>query len=83
MKFPHCFTYSTSLYKSTTDTWLKGRTGMLPWHAIPFLKGLGMLNTNPCQNGGLAIGKRTLNLVIHWLRRSPIGRVNGRTLVRY
>ena len=33
--------------------------------------------------GGHAIGKRTLNLIIHWLRRSPIGMVNGRTLVRY
>ena len=33
--------------------------------------------------GGHAIGKRTLNLIIQWLRRSPIGRVNGRTLVRY
>ena len=33
--------------------------------------------------GGHAIGKRTLNLIIHWLRRSPIGIVNGRTLVRY
>ena len=33
--------------------------------------------------GGHAIGKRTLNLIIQWLRRSPIGTVNGRTLVRY
>ena len=33
--------------------------------------------------GGHAIGKRTLNLIIQWLRRSPIGKVNGRTLVRY
>ena len=40
-----------SLSKSTNDTWLKGRTGMLPWHAIPFLKGLGMPNANPCENG--------------------------------
>ena len=28
---------------------LKGKVSMLPWHAIPFLKGLGMLNANPCQ----------------------------------
>ena len=40
-----------SLYKATNDSGLKGRTGMLPWHAIPFLKGLGMLTPNPCQNG--------------------------------
>ena len=40
-----------SLYKSTNHTWLKGRTGMLTWHAIPFLKGLGMLTPNPCENG--------------------------------
>ena len=33
--------------------------------------------------GGHAIGKRTLNLIIQWLWRSPIGKVNGRTLVRY
>ena len=33
--------------------------------------------------GGYAIGKRTLNLIIQWLRRSPIGTVIGRTLVRY
>ena len=24
---------------------------MLPWHAIPFLKGLGMLTPNPWENG--------------------------------
>ena len=30
-----------------------------------------------------AIGKKTLILIIQWLRRSPIGRINGRTLVRY
>ena len=30
---------------------LKGCVCMLPWHAIPFLKGLGILNTNPCENG--------------------------------
>ena len=45
------FIFKESLYKSTNHTWLKGRTGMLPWHAIPFLKGLGMLTPNPCQNG--------------------------------
>ena len=33
--------------------------------------------------GGHANGKRTLNFIIEWLRRSPIDRVNGRTLVRY
>ena len=33
--------------------------------------------------GGHAIGKRTLNLIIQWLKRSPIGKVNERTLVRY
>ena len=33
--------------------------------------------------GGHAIGKITRNSIIHLLRRSPIGRVNGRTLVRY
>ena len=33
--------------------------------------------------GGHAIGKRARNSIIHLLRRSPIGRVNGRTLVRY
>ena len=30
---------------------LKGGVSMPPWHAIPFLKGLGMPNANPCQNG--------------------------------
>ena len=43
--------YLLSLYKSTTDTWLKGWVCMLPWHAIPFLKGLGMLTPNPWENG--------------------------------
>ena len=61
---------------------------MLPWNAIPFLKGLGMLTPNLCQMGEHACGshangKRTLNFIIQWLRRSPIGKVNGRTLVRY
>ena len=41
---------SASLSIATTDTWLKGGVCMLPWHAIPFLKGLGMPNANPCQN---------------------------------
>ena len=31
--------------------WLKGGVCMLPWHAIPFLKGLGMLTPNPWENG--------------------------------
>ena len=39
-----------SLSKLTNLLWLKGRTGMIPWHAIPFLKGLGMLTPNPCEN---------------------------------
>ena len=45
------FCWGTSLSKSTTDTWLKRGVYMLPWHAIPFLKALGMLTPNPCQNG--------------------------------
>ena len=39
------------IIKSTNNSGLKGQTGMLPWLAIPFLKGLGMLTPNPCQNG--------------------------------
>ena len=30
---------------------LKGGVCMLPWHAIPFLKGLGMQTPNPWENG--------------------------------
>ena len=55
-----------------------------------FLKGFSMLTPNPIHvkmgdpaYGGHAIRKRTLNFIIQWLRRSPIGIVNGRTLVRY
>ena len=33
--------------------------------------------------GGHANCKRTRNSIIHLLRRSPIGRANGRKLVRY
>ena len=55
---------------------LKGCVCLLPWHAIPFLKGLGMPNVNPCQNGWPRLRRscnwqRTLNLIIQCLRRSP------------
>ena len=40
-----------SLSKATNDSGLKGGFYMLPWHAIPFLKGLGMLTPNPWENG--------------------------------
>ena len=40
-----------SIFKATNDSGLKGGVCMLPWHAIPFLKALGMLTPNPCQNG--------------------------------
>ena len=37
------FARSVSLYKATNHSKLKGWVSMLPWHAIPFLKGLSML----------------------------------------
>ena len=40
-----------SIFKATNDNRLKGGVSMLPWHAIPFQKGLGMPNANPCENG--------------------------------
>ena len=49
------------------------------WHA----KCQSMSKMDDPAYGGHAIGKRPLNLIFHLLRRSPIGRVNGRTLVRY
>ena len=63
-----------------TNLWLAKR--------VPFLKVLACqmpihVKMGDPAYGGHAIGKRTLNLIIHWLRRSPIGIVNGRTLVRY
>ena len=41
----------SSLYKSANLLWLKGWVSMLPWHTIPFLKGLSMLIPNPWENG--------------------------------
>ena len=37
--------------KSISVLPLKVQVSMLPWHAIPFLKGLGMLTPNPWENG--------------------------------
>ena len=45
------FDLYVSLSKSTNYSGLKGWVSMLPWHAIPFLKGLGMLTPNPWENG--------------------------------
>ena len=53
---------------------------MLPWHAIPFLKSLGMLTPKPTENGWPRLWRsckwqQNTHLIIQWLRRSP---VNGR-----
>ena len=45
------FLFSICNNKATNDSGLKGGFYMLPWHAIPFLKGLGMLTPNPWENG--------------------------------
>ena len=47
----NCSFLASSLSKSTNLLWLKGKVYVLPWHAIPFLKGLGMLTPNPWENG--------------------------------
>ena len=44
-KGPHLY------LKQQISARLKGCVCMPPWHAIPFLKALGMLTPNPCQNG--------------------------------
>ena len=77
-----------SLYKSTNPSELKGGSYMLPWHAIPFLKALGMLTPKPSKNGWPRLWQsckwqKNTQLIIQWLRRIPIDGVNGRRLVRY
>ena len=77
-----------SLSKSTTYTWLKGHTGMLPWHAIPFLKDLGMLTPNPWENRWPRLWRsckwqKNAQLTHSIAPKEPNRRSNGRTLVRY
>ena len=38
------------IIKQQISSQQKGHTCMLPWHAIHFLKGLGMLTPNPWEN---------------------------------